>query len=1052
MSRLADTYEGQVILDLHRDRSRSAAFVAGSARQVISQLARLNASNDSTTRLDEDAVGAEIAAAILFLIAERSTDAYEAARDIRAAGEPNPIRRALILALRRFAHGQFQEIAEVDLAAERLGALDYSGRAADLLFRELLKGLILLARSGLGIIEVDAIQTALQMFRDVRTLSLDSTVADDIGSGISATSVFAGPHHLAALLMRACDIFHQGVIVRTPTPGGSNNERWANWLQGEAKRWPFLWANHRDAIATGFLNRGSSLVMTTPTGSGKTTLAALKIAATLAADKTVLYLAPTHALVGQVERDLNERIVGLARAESIEDTLDETVQSLPDLAVITPERCFALLNFAPELFTNVGLMVFDECHLLGVARPGSGSTPPRVDRRSVDAMLCLLTFMVVNPGSDYLLLSAMVSNAEEVAEWLRSVLEQPVIAFDDRWKPTRQLRSCVTYANDDLTRLKGSLYDVRRTAPLAAIPYGLFSLAAGWNPGAPDKLIVRPFAPEPVPLNKGQNQRGRWITSNRYGVASVIADQLEKAGVKVIVFCESIPMCVSVAKNLNADREPFPSKRDADQDGLRKAALIEVGSTESIYDAGTTRAAVHHGELLPEERRLVESLFRDRQSGVNILAATSTLAQGLNLPCEAVILAGNDRLDDSDPLEKTRTPLMAHEVLNALGRAGRAGQAATGLSIVIPGNPIGCNLETKSVTADRDLKVIFSDGDQCIPLADPLTTLFDQVELAGVSGEEAQYLLRRLAISLQSEREGVETFEKLTRRSFGFHQRNRANTSAAEIWLASRKATLTAVLQAAAPPPSLPWQEELAAKTGASSKLIVKIASNYSDAPKTSVDAQDWIRWLLMQLDPADDDFDVFLRPETLGRVFGRAHAAQRTVLQRRRLGLAGILLVLEDWFRGKSLVELEQAIAAFIKGNEGAVSRPTEVDVKAKRARRFSLRLAPDLGFLCGLLNQVAQRAAADAGDSPPPMVGFLGQLVRRGFPTPYHFALSRDVGSVSRPDIQSRYRLIAEYLHRDPADDWPTIREKLTRAQMEFAISELPQASDVVEITLEE
>ena len=593
------------------------------------------------------------------------------------------------------------------------------------------KGLILLVQTGLGLAETDAVGAAQALFGQVRELSLDATVSEGIAPRrmIGAISLFAGPHHLAALLLRAGDTLREGALVHIPTPGGSDGERWGQWLRREAGRWPFLWQNHRDAIATGYLNQGSSLVMTTPTGSGKTTLAALKIAATLAAGKTVLYLAPTHALVGQVERDLNERIVGLARAESIEDvTLDETVEVLPDLAVVTPERCFAMLTFAPELFGNVGLLVFDECHLLSVSTPKTETKLPRVDRRGIDAMICLLTFMRVNAASDYLLLSAMVSNAGEVADWLRKVLGRPVFPFDDKWKPTRQLRTCVTYSQSDLHVLQRSLRPWSPTIPLEATPYGLFSLASGWNPAAPEKLAVRPFANAPVRLKKGT---GFWLTSNRYEVAAVIADRFAEASLKVIIFCETIPICVSVAKALNKGRQALPPKRDADQNAWRDAAISEIGSASAIYDAGAARAAVHHGELLPDERRLVETLFRNKDSGLNVLAATSTLAQGLNLPCEVVILAGTDRLDDSDPEEKTRSPLMAHEILNALGRAGRAGQAATGLSIVIPGVPVGCNLNTKAVSDDGDLAIIFSEGDQCLPLADPLTTLFDQIEVAG---------------------------------------------------------------------------------------------------------------------------------------------------------------------------------------------------------------------------------------------------------------------------------------------------------------------------------
>ena len=902
------------------------------------------------------------------------------------------------------------------------------------------RGLVLVARHGLGLTAIDGLANAQVIFDRVRLLSLDTTVSDDFGDAakLTATSVFAGPHHLAALLFRLTDILGDSYLVTTPAPGGANNDTWKNWLQSEAERWPFLWENHKNAIATGFLNQGESLVMTSPTGSGKTTLAALKIAATLACRKTVLYLAPTHALISQVERELNERIAGLGIATSVEDvSLDEIVESLPDLAVVTPERCFALLTFAPELFANVGLLVFDEFHLLGVSRPGRADVPPRVDRRGIDAMLCILTFMTVNSNADYLLLSAMVSNGQEVVDWLQSTINRPVHPFDDKWKPTRQLRCCITYSWTDLADLRRMLggqpapQGSRGANTVAAIPYGLFSLTPGWNPAALDKLEIRPFAPGPVPLGTGgQANRRRWLTSNRYGVAATIADQFAQAGLKIIIFCESVPMCVSTARGLNVGRSALEPKHDAALIEKRAAVIRELGSEAAMYDVGAMRAAVHHGELLPDERYLVEATFRNRDSGVNILAATSTLAQGLNLPCDVVILAGTDRIDDTDPDERTRSPLMPHEILNALGRAGRAGYAATGLSVVVPGEPIGCDLARGLFSQNDDLPIIFSDGDQCVPLADPLTTLFDQIEVSGATGEEAEYLLRRLAVSLGTERVGVETFESLTRRSFGFYQRRYANQDVAEAWLAQRKATLTQALAAVVTPPTMPWQEELAAKTGASPGLISTLATAYDQAPLDSGDASDWLIWLLNQLDPAVDDFDAFLRPDTLKRVFGRAYGSQSSEEAMRRVGREGVLTAVVPWFGGQPFIVIESVLSAFIAANEGPVKRPTAPDRKAKRARRFALRLAPDLGFLCGVLTQVARKIAADRAQPVPPMVEFLPQLVRRGYQTPFHYALSRDSPSDLRVMIHAAYESIQSDLERSPMDTWDIVRNKLSAA----------------------
>jgi DEAD/DEAH box helicase len=372
--------------------------------------------------------------------------------------------------------------------AERLDAADSFGFAADLLFRNLLQGVISMARYALGQTAGEGLITAVERFELVRSLSLevDSHGAPGLG-GLVAASAFAGPHHLAGLLLRTAGTLHASALVRTPAPSGANPVSWARWLRGEAHRWPFIWENHRRAIATGYLNRGESLVITSPTGSGKTTLAALKIVATILSRKTVLYLAPTHALVGQVERDLTERIGGLAKAESVDETMIEDILStLPTLAVVTPEGCFALLTFTPELFANVGLLVFDECHLLGISAPGEITTPQRVDRRNLDAMLCLLTFMAANRNADLLLLSAMVSNGSEVADWLQTLTGRPVHAFNDEWKPTRQLRCCVICDRRELTSaLKAAnaprpSRGVKAEAPnVAAVSYGLFSLIPG---------------------------------------------------------------------------------------------------------------------------------------------------------------------------------------------------------------------------------------------------------------------------------------------------------------------------------------------------------------------------------------------------------------------------------------------------------------------------------------------------------------------------------------------------------------------------------------------
>src|SRR5690606_2629599 len=131
------------------------------------------------------------------------------------------------------------------------------------------------------------------------------------------------------------------------------------------------------------------------------------------------------------------------------------------------------------------------------------------------------------------------------------------------------------------------------------------------------------------------------------------------------------------------------------------------------------------------------------------------------------------------------------------------------------------------------------------------------------------------------------------------------------------------------------------------------------NAPMDAIDASAWVFWLLNQLDPADKDTDIFMRLDSMVRVFGRAITSQDDIVSARSVALQGTRIALTSWFAGETLCQMEAAIATFVAENEGAVARPTRPDGKAKRARRFALRVAPDFGFLCGVLSQISQKLA---------------------------------------------------------------------------------------------
>ena len=169
----------------------------------------------------------------------------------------------------------------------------------------------------------------------------------------------------------------------------------------------------------------------------------------------------------------------------------------------------ALMGFQPELFKDVGLLVFDECHLLHAGVNDRS-------RRAVDAMLCILNLSTHAPMADYLLLSAMMSNTEEVAAWLAELTGRKCLPLNMAWKPTRQVRGSVVFPSDQIAGLRNRLAAKRqelsaagksKSGPPAALkrelkarPLGLLGLKFRWDSMRRDDYVL-------LPLSGGEMQR-----------------------------------------------------------------------------------------------------------------------------------------------------------------------------------------------------------------------------------------------------------------------------------------------------------------------------------------------------------------------------------------------------------------------------------------------------------------------------------------------------------------------------------------------------------------
>jgi hypothetical protein len=462
LTRIADAYE--LVASIHDDPDirRAAAFVAGTAQQILAQESAAASDASVAPILDRDRVDPALAASILFLAAEQYADANEAAQRIRITdGQQDYVATLLAEDIRDLAVGNLGGIIERARGRPEhftsRGGLEDRGTTA--LFESLIAGIELLAAEILG---EDVPANAAGRFdgaRDAfsRVLELSSNTYDG-GESIVGTllTIYPGPRHLAALLLSAYDSTAPMAVTKIDPPPGVDEQFWKNWLRHRAATAPFMWRNHREAVAKGFQAIGTSAVMVLPTGAGKTTVSCIKIASVLASGKSVIFIAPTHALVEQLTVDLQkvfpEELLG-SLVSSDFDRLFASGTVLRKIEVMTPEHCLALLSYAPEAFADVGLMVFDECHLLS---PMSGL------RRALDGMFCVLAFNSIAPDADFLFLSAMIQNGGEFAEWITSLTGRNCVFIDPLWKPSRQARGIVFYEHEAIAEIQREALQVQR--------------------------------------------------------------------------------------------------------------------------------------------------------------------------------------------------------------------------------------------------------------------------------------------------------------------------------------------------------------------------------------------------------------------------------------------------------------------------------------------------------------------------------------------------------------------------------------------------------------
>ncbi|MBS3109663.1 DEAD/DEAH box helicase [Candidatus Woesearchaeota archaeon] len=175
------------------------------------------------------------------------------------------------------------------------------------------------------------------------------------------------------------------------------------------------------AIKKGLLD-GKSLLVCTPTASGKTLIAELAGVKSIMEGKgKVIYIVPLKALASEKHKEFRRKygkLFKIAISIGDMDSADEYLLDY-DFIITTSEKLDSLMRHHAPWLKYVRVVIIDEIHLLN--DPGRGPT--------LEIIITLLKEILKNV--QIVGLSATIGNPKELAEWLGAQL------VEDDWRPVK---------------------------------------------------------------------------------------------------------------------------------------------------------------------------------------------------------------------------------------------------------------------------------------------------------------------------------------------------------------------------------------------------------------------------------------------------------------------------------------------------------------------------------------------------------------------------------------------------------------------------------------
>ena len=401
--------------------------------------------------------------------------------------------------------------------------------------------------------------------------------------------------------------------------------------------------------------KGKSAVVQMPTSAGKTKSTELIIRSSFLSKRSNLavVVAPFRALCREISDSFkksfsNENIrinelqdvpqLNPSDLAMINDLLNlEDEDTVTDSVIVTtPEKLVYLLRHEPELASNIGLLIFDEGHQFD-----SGS-------RGITYELLVASLKTNIPyDAQYILISAVMSNAETIGDWL--------------------------YGENGI--------EVKGTHCLPTIRSTAFASSSGKLQYIDKEFIGERefFVPriiEQVNLGTKGTERNDRIFPKKDDNSAVSA----YLGIKLAqqsptaIFCGTKAIITSICNKLvdhySRGLEILPPLTKSDEQELSKISKLSRMhfDDKSIFPKAIDLGILPHGSNIPNGLR-VSAEWAMENNKASLVVCTSTLAQGVNLPIKYLIISNT-----AQGINKIST----REFHNLIGRAGRSGYHTEG--------------------------------------------------------------------------------------------------------------------------------------------------------------------------------------------------------------------------------------------------------------------------------------------------------------------------------------------------------------------------------------